>query len=77
MNSDKIRHLLKDKIVCDFRGYPLGTIRRVWFDDQEGPLVIVERNGPASRVPIWEAIPLRAIDRVGEQVRLRPPVFAE
>ena len=77
MNSESFKHLLKDKIVCDFKGFPIGTVKRIWFDEEHGPLVIVERKGPHPRTTSWEAIPLRAVDRVGEQIRLRPPVFAE
>jgi hypothetical protein len=78
MENDEMKWLLKGKIVCDFRGFPLGRIKKVWFDENSGPMVIVERDGPLEdRKNSWEAIPLRAVDSVSEHVRLKPPVFAE
>ncbi|NWF95818.1 MAG: hypothetical protein HXY34_06715 [Candidatus Thorarchaeota archaeon] len=77
MDSDRIKWLLKDKIVCDFRGFPIGRVKKLWYDTAEGPLVIVERNHDASKIASWEAIPLRAVDTVRDEVRLKPPVFAE
>jgi hypothetical protein len=76
METNEMKWLLKGKIVCDFRGFPLGRVKKVWFDDSEGPFVIVERD-LESKLNSWEAIPLRAIDFVSEHVRLKPPTFAE
>jgi len=76
METDEMKWLLKGKIVCDFRGFPLGRVKKVWFDDVDGPLVIVERD-LESKLNSWEAIPLRAVDSVSEHVRLKPPAFAE
>lgn len=73
-----MKWLLKGKIVCDFRGFPLGRVKKIWFDDSNGPMVIVERNGAVETdLNSWEAIPLRAVDSVTEHVRLKPPIFAE
>ena len=73
-----MKWLLKGKIVCDFRGFPLGRVKKVWFDDNNGPMVIVERKDSLeTHLNSWEAIPLRAVDSVTEHVRLKPPVFAE
>ncbi len=75
--DDEMKWLLKGKLVCDFRGFPLGRVRKVWFDESNGPLVIVERGSREKSVNAWEAIPLRAVDSVSEHVRLKPPSFAE
>ena len=75
--DDEMKWLLKGKLVCDFRGFPLGRVRKVWFDESNGPLVIVERDSREKAVNAWEAIPLRAVDSVSEHVRLKPPSFAE
>jgi hypothetical protein len=75
--DDEMKWLLKGKLVCDFRGFPLGRVRKVWFDESSGPLVIIERGGREKSVNSWEAIPLRAVDSVSEHVRLKPPSFAE
>jgi hypothetical protein len=75
--DDDMKWLLKGKLVCDFRGFPLGRIRKVWFDESTGPLVIVERGAKEKKVNSWEAIPLRAVDSITEHVRLKPPSFAE
>jgi len=72
-----MKWLLKGKIVTDFRGFPLGKVKKVWFDEFNGPLVIVERENKQEDTNSWEAIPLRAVDSVSEHVRLKPPVFAE
>ena len=72
-----MKWLLKGKIVTDFRGFPLGKIKKVWFDESTGPLVIVERGNESEKKNSWEAIPLKSIDSVSEHVRLKPPVFAE
>ncbi|RDE11648.1 MAG: hypothetical protein C4K49_11470 [Candidatus Thorarchaeota archaeon] len=77
MSESKVKWLLKNKIVCDFRGYPIGRVTKLWYDHAEGPLVIVERSSPDDGGSSWEAIPIRAIDTVSEHVRLKPPVFAE
>lgn len=78
MKSDEMKWLLKGKIVCDFRGFPLGRVKQIWYDDNDGPLVIVERGGDLeTKINSWEAIPLRSIDSVSEHVRLKPPTFAE
>lgn len=75
--DDEMKWLLKGKMVCDFRGFPLGRVRKVWFDESNGPLVIVERGSEEKKVNSWEAIPLRAVESVAEHVRLKPPTFAE
>lgn len=72
-----MKWLLKGKIVTDFRGFPLGRVKKVWFDESTGPLVIVERGNESEKENSWEAIPLKSIDSVSEHVRLKPPVFAE
>jgi hypothetical protein len=78
MENEDMKWLLKGKIVCDFRGFPLGRVKKVWFDESSGPMVIVERDGSLeSRNSSLEAIPLRAVDSVTEHVRLKPPAFAE
>ncbi|MHA1613732.1 MAG: hypothetical protein ACTSYJ_02740 [Candidatus Thorarchaeota archaeon] len=77
MESDEMKWLLKGKIVCDFRGFPLGRVKKVWYDQKDGPLVIVERGDLETKLNSWEAIPLRSIDSVSEHVRLKPPTFAE
>jgi len=78
MENDEMKWLLKGKIVCDFRGFPLGRVKKVWFDDNDGPMVIVERRDSLeTQLNSWEAIPLRAVDSVTEHVRLKPPVIAE
>ncbi|MHA2397069.1 MAG: hypothetical protein ACXAC0_10225 [Candidatus Thorarchaeota archaeon] len=77
MESEEMKWLLKGKIVTDFRGFPLGRVKKVWFDESTGPLVIVERGNESKKENSWEAIPLRSIDSVSEHVRLKPPVFAE
>jgi sporulation protein YlmC with PRC-barrel domain len=78
MESDEMKWLLKGKIVCDFRGFPLGRVKKVWFDESSGPMVIVEREQSLDNSKnSWEAIPLRSVDSVSEHVRLKPPVFAE
>lgn len=76
MTENDTAWLLKDKIVTDFRGYPIGRVKKLWYDSAKGPLVVIERNKPqeASR---WEAIPLQSIHTVTEEVRLKPPTFAE
>ena len=77
MESEEMKWLLKGKIVTDFRGFPLGKVKKVWFDETNGPLVIVERGNHSESNSSWEAIPLRAVDSVSEHVRLKPPAFAE
>jgi sporulation protein YlmC with PRC-barrel domain len=77
MESEEMKWLLKGKIVTDFRGFPLGRVKKVWFDESTGPLVIVERGNESEKENSWEAIPLKSIDSVSEHVRLKPPVFAE
>jgi len=72
-----MKWLLKGKIVCDFRGFPLGRVKKVWYDKNDGPLVIVERGDLETKLNSWEVIPLRSIDSVSEHVRLKPPTFAE
>ncbi len=74
MQQKEMKWLLKNKLVTDFRGYPIGRVKKVWYDTAEGPLVVVERK---SERPSWETIPLRAIDSVRDEVRLKPPSFAE
>jgi hypothetical protein len=77
MESEEMKWLLKGKIVTDFRGFPLGKVKKVWFDESSGPLVIVERGNGSEAKTLWEAIPLKSIESVTEHVRLKPPVFAE
>jgi hypothetical protein len=77
MNDDRFNWMLKNKIVTDFRGFPIGRVRKLWVDSAKGPMVIVERNRAANINTTLEAIPLRAIDTVDEEVRLKPPTFAE
>ncbi|MFX1482096.1 MAG: PRC-barrel domain-containing protein [Promethearchaeota archaeon] len=77
MENDEMKWLLKGKIVTDFRGFPLGRVKKVWFDETNGPLVIVERRTDEEAENSWEAIPLRSVDSVTEHVRLKPPSFAE
>jgi sporulation protein YlmC with PRC-barrel domain len=77
MESEQMKWLLKGKIVTDFRGFPVGKVKKVWFDESTGPLVIVERGTDPEKENSWEAIPLKSIDSVSEHVRLKPPIFAE
>ena len=77
MENEEMKWLLKGKIVTDFRGFPVGKVKKVWFDESNGPLVIVERGNESEKHNSWEAIPLRAVDSVTEHVRLKPPAFAE
>jgi len=76
MTEKETAWLLKDKIVTDFRGYPIGRVKKLWYDSSKGPLVVIERNKPLDKTR-WEAIPLKSIHTVSEEVRLKPPVFAE
>ncbi len=69
--------LLKDKLVTDFRGFPIGRVKKVWVDSAKGPMVVVERDGEQCSSTTWEAIPIRAIDSVSEAIRLKPPTYAE
>ncbi len=71
-----MKWLLKGKVVTDFRGFPVGKVKQIWYDESNGPLVIVEK-GNESKINSWEAIPLRSVDSVTEHVRLKPPAFAE
>ena len=72
-----MKWLLKGKIVCDFRGFPLGRIKKIWYDENTGPMVVVERQESLeSNLNSWEIIPLRDVDSVAEHVRLKPPIFA-
>ena len=77
MENNEIKWLLKGKIVQDFRGYPIGKVKKLWYDESTGPLVIVERSGIDKSRPCWEAIPLREVASVTELIRLKPPTFAE
>ncbi len=77
MHEDAIKWVLKNKVVCDFRGYPVGRVKKLWLDDAKGPLVIVERRTDPNATTRWEAIPLTAVHSVSDEVRLKPPVFAE
>jgi hypothetical protein len=72
-----VRWLLKGKVVRDFRGFPLGRVKQVWYDDSNGPQVIIERTENDRRPLTWEVVPLRAVDRVADHIRLKPPAFAE
>lgn len=69
--------LLKGKLVRDFKGFPLGHVRKIWLEEKMGPLVVVERDEGIGKSSSWEAIPLREIDSVSDCIRLKPPVFAE
>jgi sporulation protein YlmC with PRC-barrel domain len=77
MHDDEMKWLLKGKIVRDFRGFPLGRVKQVWFDHGSGPMVVVERGATETRPLTWEAIPLREVDTVEDFIRLKPPIFAE
>ena len=77
MTDERINWLLKNKVVTDFRGFPIGRVKKLWLDDAMGPMVIVERSKNHRFRNKWEAIPIRAIDSVTEEVRLKPPTFAE
>ncbi len=77
MQTERMKWLLKNKIVTDFRGFPIGRVKKLWLDSAEGPLVIVERTPGEKITSTWEAIPLRAIDSIKDHVRLKPPSFAE
>lgn len=76
MNSDT-KFLLKGKIVRDFKGFPLGTVKKIWFEEESGPLVVVERENQTSSTGSWEIIPLREVYSVSSDIRLKPPTFAE
>ncbi|MFW9909873.1 MAG: hypothetical protein ACFFEF_15000 [Candidatus Thorarchaeota archaeon] len=77
MTDKESNWLLKDKIVTDFRGYPIGRVKKLWYDTARGPLVVIERNQSANMKSRWEAIPLQSIHTVTDEVRLKPPTFAE
>ncbi|MGY5875124.1 MAG: PRC-barrel domain-containing protein [Candidatus Thorarchaeota archaeon] len=77
MDDDGIKWLLKGKLVRDFKGFPLGTVKKIWFEEESGPLVIVERENERNDTSSWEAIPLTEVDSVTEYIRLKPPTFAE
>ncbi len=77
MTDKETAWLLKNKIVTDFRGYPIGRVKKVWYDTAKGPLVVVERKDAQATTARWEAIPLRSIHTVSDEIRLKPPVFAE
>ncbi|MFX1331324.1 MAG: hypothetical protein ACFE9W_07195 [Promethearchaeota archaeon] len=77
MKNDRVKWLLKGKVVRDFRGFPLGRVKQVWYDDDLGPQVVIERSETDQSPHTWEVIPLRAVDRVEDHVRLKPPAFAE
>jgi len=77
MKSERVKWLLKGKVVRDFRGFPLGVVKQVWYDDSNGPQVIIERSENEQSPLTWEIVPLRAVDRVDDHIRLKPPAFAE
>ena len=77
MEEIKTKWLLKGKLVRDFKGFPLGHVTKVWYEENTGPLVIVEKDSGAGKTSSWETIPLREIDSVSDCIRLKPPVFAE
>ncbi|MFW9912492.1 MAG: hypothetical protein ACFFEU_08465 [Candidatus Thorarchaeota archaeon] len=77
MKSDRVKWLLKGKVVRDFRGFPLGRVKQVWYDDDLGPQVVIEKSETDQKPLTWEIIPLRAVDRVEDYIRLKPPAFAE
>lgn len=77
MEDKRIKWLLKNKLVCDFRGFPIGRVKKIWYDDKSGPLVIVERHDASRKPYSWEAIPLKSIHSIQDEVRLKPPTFAE
>ncbi|MDF1539949.1 MAG: hypothetical protein P1Q69_13715 [Candidatus Thorarchaeota archaeon] len=76
MTEKETAWLLKDKVVTDFRGYPIGRVKKLWYDSSKGPLVVIERN-QSKAATTWEAIPLQSIHTVSDEVRLKPPTFAE
>ncbi|MHA2004197.1 MAG: hypothetical protein ACW960_08830 [Candidatus Thorarchaeota archaeon] len=77
MKDERVKWLLKGKVVRDFRGFPLGRVKSVWYDDYNGPHVIIEKPENDRRPFSWEVVPLRAVDRVADYIRLKPPAFAE
>ncbi len=79
MEEDGLRWILKNKLVCDFRGFPIGYVKKIWFEEESGPMVIVERQTSTreNTVASWEAIPVRAIQSVDDTIRLKPPSLAE
>ena len=77
MTDNETAWLLKNKIVTDFRGYPIGRVKTLWYDTAKGPLVVIERKASQATKQRWEAIPLKSIHTVSDEVRLKPPVFAE
>ncbi|TXT55339.1 MAG: hypothetical protein BAJATHORv1_40250 [Candidatus Thorarchaeota archaeon] len=76
MKQDDMKWLLKDKLVRDFKGFTIGKVKKIWFDENDGPLVVVERDSDRL-TSSWEAIPLREIASVQDDVRLKPPIFGE
>jgi hypothetical protein len=77
MEDVKTKWLLKGKLVRDFKGFPLGHVRKIWFEEATGPLVVVEKPRGNGKPSAWETIPIREIDSVSDCIRLKPPVFAE
>ncbi len=77
MDDNNAKWLLKGKLVRDFKGFPLGTVKKIWFEDEEGPLVVVERDNDTNATDSWEIIPLREVYSVTDYIRLKPPTFAE
>ncbi len=77
MNDRETKWLLKGKVVRDFKGFPLGTVKKVWFEEESGPLVVVERENEDNLTDSWEVIPLREVYSVTDYIRLKPPTFAE
>jgi hypothetical protein len=77
MDDFKTKWLLKGKLVRDFKGFPLGHVRKVWLEDETGPLVVVEKPQETGKASSWEAIPIQEIESVSDCIRLKPPVFAE
>ncbi|MBD3404536.1 MAG: hypothetical protein GF411_00195 [Candidatus Lokiarchaeota archaeon] len=76
MKRDDMKWLLKDKLVRDFKGFTIGKVKKIWIDEDDGPLVVVERNSDEV-YSSWEAIPIREIESIHDDVRLKPPIYGE
>ena len=77
MNDNDTKFLLKGKIVRDFKGFPLGTVKKICYEEETGPLVVVEKENELNSTNSWEIIPLREVYSVTSYIRLKPPTFAE
>ena len=77
MKDNNTKFLLKGKLVRDFKGFPLGTVKKIWYEDETGPMVVVEKENRLNSTNCWEVIPLREVYSVTSYIRLKPPTFAE